>query len=230
MLTDEQIKILYDAIRGYNYPARLYDFEQKQEIMFETMRELENYLRKKLLSTNPLEIKFGLANVVYWGNLTAGYCWRRVQKFLNEITLEQIRKATTLFSKIEGDGLLEIKKLNLPQFSNMSFSSKLRMFLDPCNYVALDRKLLKLKKSKIKTFFHFIKEYPTYIPITKQNCELYRFWSKLCRETAKTYFKNTNFIAVDIERGIFHLVDRCKIDTAAMLVKSMAGTIDIGTL
>lgn len=99
--------------------------------------------------------------------------------------MEQIRKATTLFSKIEGDGLLEIKKLSLPQFSNMSFSSKLRMFLDPCNYVALDRKLLKLKKSKIKTFFHFIKEYPTSIPITKQNCELYPFGANSAEKLQK---------------------------------------------
>lgn len=220
-LTGQQIEILYEALRGYNYPARLYDFEQKQQVTFVTMRELENYLRKKILSTNPLEVKFGLANVVYWGNLTAGYCWHRVQKFLDEVTLEQIQKAIALFSKIEGDGLIEIKRLGLPQFSNMSFASKLRMFLDPDNYVTLDRKLLQLKKSKIKTIFHDIKEYSTYIPITKQNCELYRFWSKLCRETAKTYFKNENVIAVDIERGIFHLADLCEIDTAAMLVKSM---------
>ncbi len=95
------------------------------------MRDLEIYLKEKLLSTNPFEVKTGLANVIYWVNLTAGYCWHKVQMFLNKVIPEQIRETITLLSKIEDDGLMEIKRIDFPQFSNMSFTSKLKMFLDP---------------------------------------------------------------------------------------------------
>ena len=223
LLTGQQIETLREAIRGYNYPAKIYDFEQKHEVTFRTMRELEIYLKEKLLSTDPFEVKTGLANVIYWGNLTAGYCWHRVQMFLNKVTPEQIQETITLLSKIEGDGLMEIKRIGLPQFSNMSFASKLRMFLDPENYVTLDRKLLQIKKSKIKTIFHDVKEYPTYIPITPRNCEAYRLWCKLCQKATKTYFKDENVIAVDVERGIFNLAYHNQIDAAAMLIKNMLG-------
>jgi hypothetical protein len=220
-LNGHQVETLCKAIKSYNYPAKLYNFEQKCEIQFTSMRKLESYLKEKLLSTNPVEVKWGLANIIYWGYLNAGYCMSRVQEFLDKIKQKHIQDAITLFSKIKGDGLMEIKKINLPQFSNMSFVSKLRMFLDPENYVVLDRQLLKIKGSKIKTIFHNVKGW-TYIPITNPNCEIYRSWCELCRKTAKTYFKDKNVRAVDVERGIFHLVCQNCIETAAELIANMS--------
>jgi hypothetical protein len=103
----------------------------------------------------------------------------------------------------------------------MSFTSKLRMFLDPANYVVLDSQLLKLKASKQKTLFQKIKKYPTSIPITCENCEHYDKWCRVCESAAKRYFPSTNVIAVDIERGIFDLINHGKMEKAAELVSSM---------
>ena len=94
------------------------------------------------------------------------------------------------------------------------------MFLEPSKYVTLDRKLLKLKECEIKTLFHDITEYPMCIPITDHNCEQYDKWCKKCSDTAK-YFQNRGIIAMDVERGIFHFVDKGKLDEAANLVKYM---------
>jgi len=143
----------------------------------------------------------------------------RVQKFLDNVTEDQIQSATNLFPNIEGDGLAEIKRIGLPQFSNMSFVSKLRMFLDPRNYVTLDRKLLKLKESNIRTFFDDVIERPTYIPINNRNRKQYRVWSKKCKDTANNYFQDHGIIAADVERGIFYLVDRGNLNTAATLAQ-----------
>lgn len=68
----------------------------------------------------------------------------RARTFLTKITKEKISKAIDLFSKPNEVTFKTIKNLRLPQFSNMSFASKLRMFLDPSNFVTLDRNLLKI--------------------------------------------------------------------------------------
>jgi len=220
-LTEQYLSILYQAIKEYDYPTRLWDFERKQAIDFRTMRELESYLRVRLLSNNPCEAKFALANIVYWGNLGAGYCKSRVARFLDSATEPQIYKAIDLFRNIRGDGLADIKEVRLPEFSNMSFASKLRMFLEPHNFVTLDMKLLKLKESNVRTFFDNVKKYGTYIPINNHNCEQYRIWSGKCKSTATKYFRDQGIIAADVERGIFHLVDQGKVNTAATLVAKM---------
>lgn len=222
-LSEQHVNIFRQAIKNYDYPAELYDFRKDQPIHFKTMRELENYLKERLLSTNPSKVKFALANIVYWGNIKASYRWYRVQKFMDNVTARQIQNAISLLLKIESDGLADIKRIGLPQFSNVSFGSKLRMFLDPANYVTLDRKLLKLKETNKRTLFNNIKEYPTYIPINKQNCEQYCVWSKMCKETANNYFRGYKIIAADVERGIFHLVDHGRVNIAATLVASMSG-------
>jgi len=220
-LTQQDVNLLYQAIRNYNYPAQLYDFEKNQPISFQTMRELEDYLQVRLLSNEPRQVRYALANIVYWGNINAGYCMSRVKKFLDNVTENQIQIAINLFPNIKGDGLADIKRIGLPQFSNMSFVSKLRMFLDPRNYVTLDKKLLKLKESDIRTFFDNVIEYQTYIPINNHNRKQYRLWSKKCKATANNYFREQGIIAADVERGIFYLVDQGKLNTAATLVANM---------
>lgn len=178
-------------------------------------------MRARLLSNNPRQVRFALANIVYWGNVNSEYRLVRVENFLGKVTEDRIQRAIGIFRTIEGDGLVDIRRIGLPQFSNMSFVSKLRMFLDPNNYVTLDRKLLKLKKSNIRTFFHNVIEYPTYIPINEHNCEQYRIWSGKCKYTATNYFRDQGIIAADVERGIFHLVDQGDLDLAAKLVAYM---------
>ena len=166
-------------------------------------------------------MKFALANIVYWGNMSSGYCLSRAEKFLNGITQSKLEGARDLFVSITGDSLKEIKDVGLPQFSNVSFVSKLRMFLDPENYVTLDRKLLKIKGSGIHTLFDGVTEQPTYIPINSQNCGQYSLWSQKCKEVAYSYFRDKGIIAVDVERGIWKLIDRNRLAEAACIVANM---------
>lgn len=219
-LNRQQLSTLISAIKEYDYPAKLYDFKKGKEILFNGMRELEDYLKNGLVSNDLETVKFALANIVYWGNINSGYCQNCTQKFLNGITDKKLECAINLFSKIEGDGLKELKKIGLPQFTNMSFISKLRMFLDPETYVTLDRKLLKIKTSGVQTLFDNISEQQTYIPINQQNCNGYLLWCKKCKQTAKAC-ENEEVIAVDVERGIFHMVDEGEIHQAAMIVANM---------
>ena len=48
-LNEQQIGVLLDAIRDYHYPAELYDFEKDGRILFKDMRELEGFLRSRLI-------------------------------------------------------------------------------------------------------------------------------------------------------------------------------------
>lgn len=220
-LNENQVTDLRDAIRNYDYPTQLYDFARKQPVSYKTMRELETELRMGLVSGDPIKVKYALANIVYWGNVQSAYVLYRIHTFLEKVRDAEIHKAMQLFSNPSNISLKDIKRLGLPQFSNMSFVSKLRMFLDPGNCVALDRKLLKPKECDMRTLFHEITERPTYIPITDHNCRQYDKWCEKCRNTANCYFQNSGIIAVDVERGIFHLVDKGELNKAAYLVKCM---------
>jgi hypothetical protein len=220
-LNEQQIEALLCAIKAYDYPVELHNFEKDTKIPLRSMRELEAFLRKGLFSKDTEELKLALANIVYWGNINSGYCSFRVAKFLNEITENKLEEAIDLFANISGDSLAAIKNIRLPQFSNMSFVSKLRMFLDPENFVTLDRKLLKIKRSGVHTLFSNICEQGTYIPINSQNCKQYVLWSQKCRDAASTYFRIKEVIAVDIERGIFKMVDKGEINEASVIVANM---------
>ena len=219
-LNEQQIGVLLSAIKGYDYPAELYNFEERRKIEFKGMRELECYLRAGLVSKDTQTLKFALANIVYWGNINSGYCQKRTENFLVEVKEDELEKAIDLFGKIKGESLRDIKDIGLPQFSNMSFISKLRMFLDPENYVTLDRKLLKIKKSGIHTVFDGVSEQPTYIPINAQNCHQYLLWSQKCKNAANCYL-GKGVIAVDVERGIFRLVDKGNLTEAGILVANI---------
>ena len=220
-LTNVQIQVLKEAMDRYSYPPELYDFALKRPIIFRSMRDLEHTIKDDLLSNNVAKVKFALANIVYWGFASSGLANVRSNRFLGEVTEVQLEKAMSVFSRISGNSLKEIKDIGLPQFSQMSFTSKLRMFLDPRNYVVLDSQLLKIKDSKTKTLFQEIQKYPTSIPINRENCRQYDKWCSICKDTASRYFSNIGAIAVDVERGIFHLVNQFEAEKAAKLVSSM---------
>ena len=79
--------------------------------------------------------------------------------------------------------LLNIKKLQLRQFSQISFVSKILMFLDPTRYPVLD---LKIAKAFAKSSFLPLQNltFATSIPITERNATAYDTWACWCREIA----------------------------------------------
>lgn len=86
--------------------------------------------------------------------------------------------------------------------------------------MSLDRKLLKIKTIGIHTLFDGVSEQPTYIPINAKNCGQYLLWSQKCKNAASCYF-GKGIIAVDVERGIFKMVDNGRIIEAGTLVANM---------
>ena len=217
-LNSSQLKELQDAVQRYDYPKVTYDFRTKRELKHPTMREVETAIKSDLMSTHLDSVRCGIASVVYWGHRRAGYHWYRVERFLNDVTEQQVRQAMGCFHSMRGAGLGSIKRLRLREFSNMSFVSKLRMFLDPRQFVVLDQTLMELEFASNQTLFKQVKQRKTYVPITGPNERRYEEWSHLCTRASKTYFRGTDVIAVDVERGIYQLVNEGQLEMAAEIV------------
>ena len=83
MLTSKQINTLQKSILGYSFPAKYYDFASNVERDARNMRNLEAIIRNMLISPKQQQVKYGLANIIYWGNANAGYQKYRTFKFLN---------------------------------------------------------------------------------------------------------------------------------------------------
>lgn len=213
----EKVEIVFPE---YNYPGFGFEFNSQVEKSFSSYRELEAEFRSQLFSSSLEQIKDGLSNVLYWGFYRAGYRDVRVQKFRNKVTNDQLRKFRDLVVN-KSYTPIEIKKLKMPQFSGFAFISKVMMFLDPTNYVTLDKKIMDLKDSnflenpltKIK-----FSEHETMIRITKESQSYYFSWCNMCKEIAAKQFPGK--IAVDIERGFFRLVETGQIDYGRQIIKS----------
>ena len=108
------------------------------------MRELEAAIGAQLKSSDTVKVKDGLSNVLYWGYYNDGRRDYKVKRFRSKVTEEQLGCGIQIFNDVCGPGLTEIRDWILPIFSNMSFISKLRMFLDPTRYVTLDLKLAEI--------------------------------------------------------------------------------------
>lgn len=208
-LSKEHLNILSDAIKGYSFPHVYFDFLRNCPLQKPDMLSVEDRIRDDLLSGNPDLVKNGLSNVLYWGFAQVGYRDRRVELFRTQITQGQLYDAAQLFSDMHDDGLREIKQIGLPQFSGMSFISKVRMFLDPDNYVVLDQQILKMNTYPRETLLKNIAFGPkeTQIRISENNCQVYLDWCKKCRDISIIFYKGEHR-AVEIERGFFTLIQR----------------------
>jgi len=102
----------------------------------------------------------------------------------------------------------------------MPFVSKIRMFLDPCRYVILDNKLLKIRTSATSTLFHDIKKgaKERTIRITQHNEACYDRWWGFCRRIASDNFASEDYRAVEVERGVWQLVSDEHMDSAAEIL------------
>jgi len=219
-LSNDQVKELEKAIRGYSYPKVLYDFMANKEVACPSMRELEATVGADLRSGDPVVVKRGLSNVLYWGHRSRPYYWKRMTNFRDGVTEDSLRKASQVLVQLTGAGLEALKKLSMPEFSNLSFLSKVRMFLDPTDWVVLDRSLMKLASSKVEPFCR-IKEYQTYIPWTRGNEQRYEDWCTMCRKAAFTYYSSQGYLAVDVERGVFQLMQDREFQLAASIVNTL---------
>src|SRR5205823_7763828 len=131
--------------------------------------------------------------------------------------LSQLKQARDLFRRSQPPSVVEIKKLRLPEFSGLSFVSKVRMFLDPDKSAALDWQIMKIHKQCPTTLLaNLYLGKSTQIPITKRNSEVYEAWCRRMSDISSVYF-DARFRAVDVERGFFHLIQSGRIEVAAQI-------------
>jgi hypothetical protein len=207
-LSKNQISDLNDAIHGYSFPCVYYDFLKDYSVIESDMQSVEKFIRNDLTSGDPDLVKNGLSNVLYWGLI-----------FREQVTQGQLYDAALLFADIRGDGLMEIKRIGLPQFSGMSFVSKVRMFLDPAYYPVLDQQILKMNDISVQTVLKNIAfgEKETQLRISGNNVRVYADWCKKCLAISGLYFDD-KYRAVDIERGFFELIQTGRIELAAEIL------------
>ena len=213
---------LQEAIDAYSFPPSYYDFVNNRPLAQATMTEVEELIRSDLRSGDPFLVKSGLSNVLYWGYAQIGYRGTRVKRFRDKVTPRQLEAGARIFQDLVGDGLMQIKALGFPEFSGISFISKIRMFLAPENYVVLDKQILRINVTKSETFLREIsfRENETQIRVNPRNVEVYVKWCNKCKEISQCYFAGT-YRAVDIERGFFTLIQNQQVELAASILSKV---------
>jgi len=193
---------LLDAICAYDYPPVTYDYAHQREVRFPTMRSLDDYLCCLLHSSEVRSVKDGLCGVLYWGYYRTGIRDHRVDRFRTMVTTSQLEHAIKTFRALDGTSLRSLQKLGLPEFGYMAFVSKLRTFLDPEHYCVLDSKIASLAPLTTRLTLQ-----PTHIPITPRNERAYAWWVNACQSLALRLCARPTIRPVDVERGLFYLVD-----------------------
>ena len=204
----------------YDFPKRLYDFYNNQEIEFGAYRELEQYIQTRLKSNEPEEIKNGLSNVLYWGYYRIGYRDERIKRFRDKVTESQLKDFARLVIANRMTPI-NIKKIGLPQFSGLSFVSKILMFFDPRNFVVLDKKIMQLSDPTNRNNDPITKigNQKSGIRITEDSQKHYIEWCNLCKKIA-THYLNSDY-AVDAERGFFKLVENNQLDYGRKIIVTL---------
>ena len=202
---------LIEAISAYDYPPITYDFLEGRQRRFSSMIDLDHFLQTLLLSGDVRSMKDGLSGILYWGHYRAGFRDHRVMKFRTTVSDVELRSTNEAVRLLDGTGLVSLQQIALPQFSNMAFITKLRTFLDPERYCVLDSKIATLTPLAIR-----LKRQRTYIPINAHNDRAYGWWVDTCFSLASHL--QMKLRPVDVERGLFYLVDHGKVDLAEQLL------------
>ncbi|SET80279.1 hypothetical protein [Pseudomonas graminis] len=218
-LDSSQVKKLNDAVRAYSFPTAHFDFSDQTPVSGLSMSQLETRVRHQLLGSSPDEVKDGLSNILYWGFAQMrGLAPVRVERFRSEVTREQLGQASELFINQQRPTLYEIARLGLPQFSNISFVSKIRMYLDPVKSATLDRQIMKMHQVHDDTILAAFKEHKTSIPTNLRNSNAYELWCDHLGHIAQAYLPSAR--VVDIERGFFHMIQTGGVNDAATILKN----------
>jgi len=218
-LSPSQKEILRRAIRDYSFPPELYDFILDRPDPQPDTRAVEAKIKADLICGDPKRVKNGLSNVLYWGFARMAIRDTRVGVFRNNVTDDGLDRAAKLFCTSISPPLTAIGKLELPQFSGVSFVSKIRMFLNPETSATLDRQIMKIHRARRATVLAKVRVYPTQIPVNSQNAEAYELWCRRMVEISTSYFGG-NFRAADVERGFFQLVQNDEVSLAGEILEN----------
>ena len=169
-------------------------------------------------SGEPDQVKNGLSNVLYWGYAQMGIRDTRVQRFRTKVTITQLKQACQLFRRSDLPSVVEIKNLGLPEFSGLSFVSKVRMFLDPNKSATLDWQIVKIhKRCPTTVLANLFLGKSTQIRITARNSDAYEAWCRRLGDISRANFDG-RYRPVDVERGLFQLIQCGGVEIAAELL------------
>ncbi len=203
-LDQRQVENLGTAILQYAFPPVYFDFEAHKQVHASDMREVERAIRAMLVSSIAEDIRNGLANIIYWGYAQIGYRDVRVRRFREGATLDQLARFRSLVEAHGVPSLSQVHALEIPEYSGISFISKVLMFLDPVQYCVLDQQLARLGDVPSDQALQGLSR-GTRIPVSPHNEEVYDEWRAECRRISAQYFGG-RYRVVDVERGFFQLV------------------------
>jgi hypothetical protein len=143
-LDQQQVENLGTAILGYAFPPVYFDFEAVKQVHAVNMGEVEQAIGAMLVSSTVEDIRNGLANIIYWGYARIGYRDVRVRRFRECATSDHLSAFRSLLAAQGVPSLSQVRALEIPEYSGISFISKVLMFLDPVEYCILDQQLARL--------------------------------------------------------------------------------------
>jgi hypothetical protein len=202
-LSEQQVAELNAAVGRYSFPAVYFDFAASTPVQAPNIRVVEEAIRGMLVSQVVEVVRDGLANVIYWGYAQIGYRDVRVDRFRNGVTVNQLTRFQALIAA-GVPSLSQIKALNIPEYSGISFLSKILAFLDPAKYCVLDQQLARLGMGPGGCALHRL-THGTRIEVTTNNEAVYNSWRAECCQISASYFGGRHRV-VDVERGFFQLV------------------------
>jgi hypothetical protein len=228
-LQRSELEAISSAMLGDQGNSVGYDLTSQAPNDYGSFRALESAIHADLTDMDPARVHQGVVNVFVWG--MEGGDRRFLSKSLE--TLVRYRRedkytlAGVIFRLLDREivdipHLHIIKGLQLPGYSDMSFVSKLRMFLSPRRFTTMDLMLLNRLRNQgdaptgrnLLDSFHCDPDsnglHETSIKIDDQNEEAYRRWSLFCRRVAENEFgghqiHGREVWAADIERALYRM-------------------------
>ena len=234
---EEYAAELCAAVVAYNYPSvTCYDFDAflrrggyvPYEQKHPNMEGVENVIGKQLASQDLQEIEDGLSNVLYWGYANdRRFLRHKIQRLREEVTYQQLETFEDAVGGAEKIDLDIIESMHIPEFGQMSFASKLLMFLSPDTSPVLDTTIAEFaQRFNIPPLCNIKLSWDgNSIPMTNaENMKIYKRWSTWCSAIAKRVNDEPsstcdNLRTVDVERAIFWQIQKCDYSKAHSLLK-----------
>ncbi len=237
----QYVSLLREAVESYDYPTVVYDFQTGSEIRHTDMAAVEEYIRAVLRSPDPGRVRDGLSNVLYWGYARQpGRRDARVRDFRDVVPYDDPRLARFAdlvrslgeppLPTAAGPVLLQMKRLTLRQFGQMSLVTKILMFLDP-RFPVLDMKVARAFANGGFAPLAELRFDRGGIRLTGNNVRAYERWARSCRGIAgladdEPPAHRRGLRAVDVERALFALADQPRLAARRLLAGPEGWTFD----
>ena len=231
----EYVDLLSEAFSGFSFPTVTFDFAGEDERRHEDMRGVEDCIGTSLRSDDVSRVRDGLSDVLFWGYARQGRRNFKVRNFRSRMESDDGQQRLAGFLEFvrsrpetcAAERLIALKKLKLPEFGQVSFATKILMFLDPEHYPVLDLKIARtVKQCGFRPLLPLTIH--TGIPITSANAMCYERWACWCRDIAARVNRASgsggqDLRAVDVERALFALTDSQRMGDACRLLKGPLG-------